>query len=40
MQTDITQALANEHQLILRMIHLLGQNAPLKAEGRYRNGQF
>ncbi len=40
MKKDITQALVNEHRLILRMIGLLEQNAPLTVEGRYRNWQF
>lgn len=40
MNKDITQALVNEHRLILRMIDLLEHNAPLTAEGRYRNWQF
>lgn len=40
MKTDITQALVDEHKLILRMIALLEKNAPQTAEGRYRNWQF
>ena len=40
MKTDITQALVNEHHLILRMIALLEKNAPLTAAGNYRNWQF
>jgi hemerythrin-like domain-containing protein len=38
--TDITQALVNEHRLILRMIALLEQNAPGTANGSYTNWQF
>ena len=37
---DITQALVNEHRLILRMIALLECNAPLTANGTYSNWQF
>lgn len=37
---DITQALVDEHTLILRMIALLERNAPLTREGRYANWQF
>ena len=37
---NITQALVNEHRLILRMITLLEQNAPLTAAGTYSNWQF
>jgi hemerythrin-like domain-containing protein len=40
MKTDITQALVNEHRLILRMITLLELNAPLTAAGHYTNWQF
>ena len=37
---DITQALVNEHRLILRMIALLERNAARTAEGAYSNWQF
>ena len=37
---DITQALVNEHCLILRMIALLERNAPRTADGGYSNWQF
>lgn len=40
MKTNITQALVDEHRLILRMIALLEKNAPLTAAGRYNNWQF
>jgi Uncharacterized conserved protein len=40
MKTNITQTLVDEHQLILRMIALLEQNAPLTAAGAYTNWQF
>lgn len=40
MKTDITKALLDEHQLILRMIALLEKNAPKTAEGSYLNWQF
>jgi len=40
MKTDITQALVDEHRLILRMITLLEQNAPRTAAGEYTNWQF
>jgi len=40
MKRDITQALVEEHRLILRMLALLEQNAPLTAVGRYSNYQF
>ena len=40
MKKDITQALINEHKLILRMITLLERNAPLTADGSYANWQF
>ena len=40
MKQDITQALVNEHKLILRMLDLLEHNAALTAEGRYSNYQF
>jgi hemerythrin-like domain-containing protein len=40
MKKDITQALVDEHRLILRMIALLEQNAPRTAEGSYSNWQF
>ena len=40
MKTDITQALVNEHRLILRMIALLERNAPRTAAGDYNNWQF
>ncbi len=40
MKTDITQALVNEHRLILRMITLLERNAPRTADGSYTNLQF
>jgi hemerythrin-like domain-containing protein len=37
---DITQALVNEHRLILRMISLLERNASGTAEGSYSNWKF
>jgi len=37
---DITQALVNEHRLILRVITLLERNAPRTANGTYSNWQF
>lgn len=40
MKTNITQTLVDEHQLILRMIALLEQNAPRTAAGAYTNWQF
>jgi len=40
MKTDITQALVDEHRLILRMIALLEKNAPRTAAADYRNWQF
>ena len=40
MKTDITQALVNEHRLILRMIALLERNATGTARGIYTNWQF
>ena len=40
MKRDITQALVEEHRLILRMLALLERNAPLTAAGRYTNYRF
>lgn len=40
MKKDITQALVDEHKLILRMIALLERNAPRTAVGTYSNWQF
>jgi hemerythrin-like domain-containing protein len=40
MKTDITQALVDEHRLILRMIALLEKKARQTAEGKYLNWQF
>jgi hemerythrin-like domain-containing protein len=40
MAADITQALVDEHKLILRMLDLLEHNAPLTAAGRYTNYRF
>jgi hemerythrin-like domain-containing protein len=40
MKKDITQALVDEHRLILRMIALLERNAPRTADGTYTNWQF
>jgi hemerythrin-like domain-containing protein len=40
MKADITQALVDEHQLILRMITLLERNASRTADGSYTNWQF
>jgi len=40
MKTNITQALVEEHRLILRMITLLERNAPMTAAGSYRNWRF
>lgn len=40
MATNVTQALMDEHQLILRMLALLERNAPLTAAGQYTNWQF
>ena len=37
---DITQALVEEHRLILRMITLLERNAARTAGGSYANWQF
>ena len=40
MKKDITQALVNEHRIILRMIALLERNASRTAAGDYSNWQF
>ena len=40
MKRDITQALVNEHTLILRMLAVLERNARRTAEGTYRNYRF
>jgi len=40
MKANITSALVEEHQLILRVIALLEKNAPRTAEGNYCNWQF
>ncbi len=40
MKTNISQALVDEHKLILRMITLLEKNAALTAAGQYSNWQF
>jgi hemerythrin-like domain-containing protein len=40
MRKNITQALVNEHLLILRMISLLERNAPRTADGSYSNWKF
>ena len=40
MKKDITNALVNEHKLILRMIGLLEHNAGKTALGAYKNWQF
>src|ERR1035437_6247468 len=40
MKTDISQALVDEHQLILRMIALLEKNAARTAAGAYSNWHF
>jgi hemerythrin-like domain-containing protein len=40
MKTDITQALVDEHRLILLMIALLERNAARTAAGAYANWQF
>lgn len=40
MKTDISQALVEEHRLILRMITLLEQNAARTAAGGHDNWQF
>jgi len=40
MKKDITQALVNEHRLILRMIALLEKNAALTKAGNYKNWRF
>jgi hemerythrin-like domain-containing protein len=40
MKKNITQALVDEHKLILRMIALLERNAPRTAAGTYSNWQF
>jgi hemerythrin-like domain-containing protein len=40
MKRDITEALVNEHRLILRMIALLEKNAPRTACGEYANFKF
>jgi hemerythrin-like domain-containing protein len=39
-KTNISQALVDEHKLILRMIALLEKNSKLTAEGNYDNWQF
>ena len=40
MKKNITQALVDEHRLILRMIALLEKNAPRTADGSYANWRF
>lgn len=40
MKREITQALVDEHRLILRMLALLEKNATLTREGAYTNYQF
>lgn len=40
MRANITQALVDEHRLIIRMIALLEKNAPKTAAGTYLNWQF
>lgn len=40
MKKNITQALIDEHKLILKMISLLERNAPRTAAGTYSNWQF
>ncbi|WP_026840565.1 hemerythrin domain-containing protein [Citrifermentans bremense] len=40
MKQDITQRLKDEHQLILRMLALLEQNAKRTEEGTFKNYQF
>jgi hemerythrin-like domain-containing protein len=40
MKTNISQALVDEHKLILRMISLLEKNAALTAAGQYSNWKF
>ena len=40
MKRDITQALVNEHQLILRMLAILERNASRTARGEYANYGF
>jgi len=40
MKTNISQALVDEHKLILRMISLLEKNAALTVAGKYSNWQF
>jgi hemerythrin-like domain-containing protein len=40
MTTNVTQALSDEHQLILRMISLVENNTALMEQGKFRNWQF
>lgn len=40
MKSDVTQVMKDEHQLILRMIALVEQNAALMEAGKFRNWQF
>jgi hemerythrin-like domain-containing protein len=40
MNTNVTQLLRDEHQLILRMIALVEQNTALLEQGKFRNWQF
>jgi hemerythrin-like domain-containing protein len=40
MKTNVTRVLADEHQLILRMIALVEKNTALMEEGKFRNWQF
>jgi len=40
MKQDITQALVDEHKLILRMLAVLERNARLTARGEYNNYRF
>jgi hemerythrin-like domain-containing protein len=39
-RTNFTQALVDEHRLILRMLDLLERNAPRTADGSYTNYRF
>ena len=40
MKTNVTQVMADEHQLILRMITLVENNTVLMEQGKFRNWQF
>ena len=40
MKANVTQVMADEHQLILRMITLVENNTALMEQGKFRNWQF